>query len=83
MQSQNYSVISKESQTYLESFFEKYQDENDNIFFHEFKEIVYKSKLLEQDKVGKLVEKIGKEIREKESTIDSQIKLSKDYLHSR
>ena len=76
MQPLNYSVISKESKSYLETLFDKYTDEKDTIFFHEFKEIVYKSKLLEPERVGKLVEQIGKDIREKISTSESQIKMS-------
>ena len=78
MNTQNYSVISKEKHDYLETLFEKYADDKNTIFFQEFKEILYKSKLLEKEKVGKLIDQIGKEMREKMmSTNESQIKISK------
>jgi hypothetical protein len=81
MNTHNYSVISKEKFDYLESLFDRYGDENNTIFFQEFKDILYKSKLLEKDKVGKLIDQIGRDIRDKMmSTAESQIKISKKIL---
>lgn len=77
----NYSVISKDKYDYLEGLFDRYGDENSTIFFQDFKEIVYKSKLLEKEKIGKLIDQIGREMRDKMmSTTDSQIKISKKNL---
>jgi hypothetical protein len=77
MYTQNFSIISKEKQDYLDSMFDKYRDERNTIFFQEFKEIVYNSKLLDKEKVGKLIDQIGKDIRDKISASESQIKISK------
>jgi len=77
----NYSVISKDKYDYLEGLFDRYGDENNTIFFQDFKEIVYKSKLLEKEKIGKLIDQIGREMRDKMmSTTESQIKISKKNL---
>lgn len=82
MNTYNYSVLSKDKRDYLESLFDNYGDDNNGIFFQEFKEIVYKSKLLEKEKVGRLVDQIGKEIRDKMmSTSESQIKISMILLY--
>ena len=77
----NYSVISKDKHDYLEELFERYGDENNTIFFQDFKEIVYKSKLLDKEKIGKLIDQIGRDMRDKMmSTSESQIKISKKNL---
>jgi hypothetical protein len=81
MNTYNYSVISKEKRNYLETLFDKYMDDKNTIFFQDFKDIINKSKLLEKEKVGKLIDQIGKDIRDKlMSTTESQIKISKILL---